>query len=189
MGNERVYALNDCVTDVSVDGCLFIVFRLLFGERNRRSNKTAAASCGIVAAGCITWKKLSWCRAPSAQRKKKGSCSDKRKKEGGVVAGESGVRRDSSERQTLQTPAAALSLSAAGDEAGDAAWSDLILESREPLELDSVPLKQQEQGSGLKGGFLFDFHCFSKRHDSSETVRKRTGLLPDWHGSYCAAIQ
>lgn len=55
----------------------------------------------------------------SEKEKKKGrSSSDKRKKESGVAAGELKVRRDSSERQALQTPAAAPSLSAAGGASG-----------------------------------------------------------------------
>lgn len=112
-------------------------------------------------------KKLSWCRVPAAQ--KKGSCSDKRKKENGVVAGESEVRRDSSERQTLQTPAAASSLSAAAASAAGCwrrgrrcslVWPDSGVQGTAGVGLHLI--KEPEQGFRLKGVFLFDFRFVSQ---------------------------
>lgn len=111
---------------------------------------------------CCRWlhhmKKTELASSASCSKKKtKRSCSDTRKKESGVVVGESAVRCDSSERQTLQTPAAAPSLSAAaaGGGAEDAAWSGLVLESREPQRSNSTSCNGKNKAPDLKGFFCW----------------------------------
>lgn len=57
-------------------------------------------------------------------------------------------------------------LRAAGGEAEGADWNGLILESREPLWLDSIPEHSKNEVRVERVFFLFDSCFFSERQDS-----------------------
>lgn len=105
-----------------------------------------------------------WAGVECQLLKKKRSCSDKRKKESGVVAGEPEIRCDSSERQTLQTPAAAPSLSAAATSCWRRSrrcsleWPGSGVQGTAVVRLNLI--REQEQGSRFKGLFSVWFLLF-----------------------------